>query len=148
MLLFKSIIIFSELSDVSPSPKKHKRHKHKKHKKSKSHNLIGDISLDAEIMPRTSVTSEKSKAQVTRNSQEKIALTPASGSSTPPKVKKRRRRDSGTSSEEERWLDAIESGKLEEVNHCSTVLFKTILFKILVKLSSRYVKQFFSYKNM
>lgn len=30
--------------------------------------------------------------------------------------KKKRRRDSGTSSEEERWLDAIESGKLEEVD--------------------------------
>lgn len=26
-------------------------------------------------------------------------------------------KDSGTSSEEERWLDAIESGKLEEVFH-------------------------------
>lgn len=30
--------------------------------------------------------------------------------------KKRTRRDSGTSSEEERWLDAIESGKLEQVD--------------------------------
>lgn len=28
-------------------------------------------------------------------------------------------KDSGTSSEEERWLDAIESGKLEEVNNCN-----------------------------
>jgi hypothetical protein len=35
-----------------------------------------------------------------------------------PKTSKRRKgkgKDSGTSSEEERWLDAIESGKLEEV---------------------------------
>lgn len=31
------------------------------------------------------------------------------------KKKKGRGRESGTSSEEERWLDAIESGKLEEV---------------------------------
>lgn len=30
--------------------------------------------------------------------------------------KKKTRRDSGTSSEEERWLDAIESGKLEQVD--------------------------------
>lgn len=30
-------------------------------------------------------------------------------------VKTNRGKDSGTSSEEERWLDAIESGKLEEV---------------------------------
>lgn len=28
-------------------------------------------------------------------------------------------KDSGTSSEEERWLDAIESGKLEEVSNCN-----------------------------
>jgi INO80 complex subunit B len=32
------------------------------------------------------------------------------------KKKKGKGKDSGTSSEEERWLDAIESGKLEEVS--------------------------------
>jgi len=31
--------------------------------------------------------------------------------------KSNRGKDSGTSSEEERWLDAIESGKLEEVTY-------------------------------
>jgi INO80 complex subunit B len=39
-----------------------------------------------------------------------------------PKVSKRKKgkgKDSGTSSEEERWLDAIESGKLEEVRSFS-----------------------------
>lgn len=30
-------------------------------------------------------------------------------------IKTNKGKDSGTSSEEERWLDAIESGKLEEV---------------------------------
>lgn len=46
---------------------------------------------------------------------------PSSSSNTPPKIpssikkKKGKSRDSGTSSEEERWLDAIKSGKLEEV---------------------------------
>jgi hypothetical protein len=34
------------------------------------------------------------------------------------KKKKGKGKDSGTSSEEERWLDAIESGKLEEVRSC------------------------------
>lgn len=34
------------------------------------------------------------------------------------KRKKGKGKDSGTSSEEERWLDAIESGKLEEVKSC------------------------------
>jgi len=33
--------------------------------------------------------------------------------------KSNRGKDSGTSSEEERWLDAIESGKLEEVRRCN-----------------------------
>ena len=36
-------------------------------------------------------------------------------------------RDSGTSSEEERWLDAIESGKLEEVN----AFYKLISFFLI-----------------
>jgi INO80 complex subunit B len=35
---------------------------------------------------------------------------------TSSKKKKGKGKDSGTSSEEERWLDAIESGKLEEVS--------------------------------
>jgi INO80 complex subunit B len=34
------------------------------------------------------------------------------------KRKKGKGKDSGTSSEEKRWLDAIESGKLEEVKFC------------------------------
>lgn len=42
------------------------------------------------------------------------SLTPKSSAIKP--KKKKGRKDSGTSSEEERWLDAIESGKLEQVD--------------------------------
>lgn len=58
------------------------------------------------------------KAQTVKSSSDSRKSMPGSSSSTPPKVSKKKRtkgRDSGTSSEEERWLDAIKSGKLEEV---------------------------------
>lgn len=58
------------------------------------------------------------KAQTMKSSSDPRKSFPGSSSSTPPKVpskKKKKGRDSGTSSEEERWLDAIKSGKLEEV---------------------------------
>lgn len=58
------------------------------------------------------------KAQTMKSSSDPRKSVPGSSSSTPPKVpskKKKKGRDSGTSSEEERWLDAIKSGKLEEV---------------------------------
>lgn len=53
-----------------------------------------------------------------------IVTTPTPVMTTPPSGKKKKNpktsatkdKDSGTSSEEERWLDAIESGKLEEVD--------------------------------
>lgn len=54
----------------------------------------------------------------------KLSTLSVAGSSAAPSVKAttkkkvpkgNRGKDSGTSSEEERWLDAIESGKLEEV---------------------------------
>ncbi|KAL0272309.1 UNVERIFIED_CONTAM: hypothetical protein PYX00_005335 [Menopon gallinae] len=50
-----------------------------------------------------------------------LGLVPSSGASTPSKsnsAKKKRsqKKDSETSSEEERWLDAIQSGKLDEVD--------------------------------
>ena len=58
--------------------------------------------------------------------REKTKISPLSipgpSTSTSPKVPSKKKmpkgnkgKDSGTSSEEERWLDAIESGKLEEV---------------------------------
>lgn len=58
-----------------------------------------------------------------RDKSSKISVgTIGPSTSTSPKVASKKKvskngkaRDSGTSSEEERWLDAIESGKLEEV---------------------------------
>lgn len=41
--------------------------------------------------------------------------TPASVKGSSQKKKRNQRKDSETSSEEERWLDAIQSGKLDEV---------------------------------
>lgn len=44
-------------------------------------------------------------------------------------------RDSGTSSEEERWLDAIESGKLEEVKHTKNKnLYQNRIFISITKI--------------
>lgn len=58
--------------------------------------------------------AEKLKSQnQTQISPVKTTTTPIANKNT---KKKRQRRDSGTSSEEERWLDAIESGKLEQVD--------------------------------
>lgn len=46
-----------------------------------------------------------------------VSSSPVIGNvTTRPNKKRRTRRGSGTSSEEERWLDAIESGKLEQVD--------------------------------
>lgn len=45
-----------------------------------------------------------------------MAGTAAMSATTKPNKKRKTRRGSGTSSEEERWLDAIESGKLEQVD--------------------------------
>lgn len=59
------------------------------------------------------------KAQTMKSSSDSRRSMPGSSSSTPPKAsakRKKKGRDSGTSSEEERWLDAIKSGKLEEVS--------------------------------
>ncbi|XP_034230504.1 INO80 complex subunit B [Thrips palmi] len=80
--------------------KKHKKHKHKKHKRSKHEEV--DSPPYEEPPPLV------------------IAPAPIKGISDKAiptnKKSKKSRRDSGTSSEEERWLDAIESGKLEEVD--------------------------------
>lgn len=68
-------------------------------------------------MPGVSA-AELLKAQTMKSSSDSRRSVPGSTSSTPPKPAKKRKRgrDSGTSSEEERWLDAIKSGKLEEVS--------------------------------
>lgn len=132
--LSKSINSSHIFSDTPP-PKKHKRHKHKKHKKRKIENdFDSDTSIDVAYedtmdkpfkvkvrcgkdIPGTSA-ADLLKAQAMKSSSDSRRSIPGSSSSTPPKVaskKKKKGRDSGTSSEEERWLDAIKSGKLEEV---------------------------------
>ncbi|XP_013195827.1 INO80 complex subunit B [Amyelois transitella] len=120
--------------DSSP-PKKHKRHKHKKHKKRRIENEFdSDTSIDVsyeDVLDKTykmkvktgrdvagSSAADLLKAQTMKSSSDSRRSMPGSSSSTPPKAskKKKKGRDSGTSSEEERWLDAIKSGKLEEVD--------------------------------
>ncbi|XP_075969710.1 INO80 complex subunit B [Anticarsia gemmatalis] len=120
----------------TPPPKKHKRHKHKKHKKRKLENEYDsessiDVSYEDAMdksykmkvkgrdLPGTSA-ADLLKAQTMKSSSDSRRSIPGSSSSTPPKAssskKKKKGRESGTSSEEERWLDAIKSGKLEEVD--------------------------------
>ncbi|CAK1545309.1 unnamed protein product [Leptosia nina] len=117
--------------DTSPA-KKHKRHKHKKKKRKPEHEYESDTSIDVsyedamdkpfKIKSRKEVpgtAADLLKAQTMKTTDYRKSM-PGSSSSTPPKVppkkKKTKGKDSGTSSEEERWLDAIKSGKLEEVD--------------------------------
>ncbi|GLG99221.1 Uncharacterized protein GBIM_05722 [Gryllus bimaculatus] len=129
-------------SEVSPQ-KRHKRHKHKKHKRKKlleESEGSQDLSFDDCDPTKPSL---KLKIKFGKEASDKAALSKMfrSGSSlspekikeksspvkvgeksatvnSSPKIKKKKGKgkDSGTSSEEERWLDAIESGKLEEVD--------------------------------
>ncbi|XP_018310024.1 INO80 complex subunit B isoform X1 [Mycetomoellerius zeteki] len=119
-----------DTNDVSPQ-KRHKKHKHKKHKKKKlmhdDSDTFVEISTDAD---RKKSFRIKMKKEDERNldKREKIlktcGLNTAAISTAPsPKAAAKKKipkgnkgKDSGTSSEEERWLDAIESGKLEEVD--------------------------------
>lgn len=119
-----------------PSGKKHKKHRHKKHKRRKlEDDFDSDTSIDVSYedaanksfkmkikggkdIPGTSA-ADLLKAQTMKYSSDSRRSIPGSSSSTPPKAisrKKKKGRESGTSSEEERWLDAIKSGKLEEVD--------------------------------
>lgn len=71
--------------------------------------VSSDISIAADASFVEMSAAEKLKSQA------KVTSTPIASTSKTSK-KKRNRRGSGTSSEEERWLDAIESGKLEQVD--------------------------------
>lgn len=86
------------------------------------------IKVKGRDVPGTSA-ADLLKAQTMKSSSDSRRSIPGSSSSTPPKAssskKKKKGRDSGTSSEEERWLDAIKSGKLEEV---STTILNLFLF--------------------
>lgn len=121
-------------------PKKHK--KHKKHKKKQRHHdyetdtnelTVIDVVSDAPDMNTIEVpanniitittdlsAAEKLKSQFTTPKLSQTLNTSTASSnnkaSTSKKKKHLKAKDSGTSSEEERWLDAIESGKLEQVD--------------------------------
>ncbi|XP_012263492.2 INO80 complex subunit B [Athalia rosae] len=122
-----------DTSDVSPQ-KKHKKHKHKKHKKRKV--SLEDVEelmevstheLDRKkgIKVKAKKEAEKPFIEKMREKSNKPTTPGAAGpsSATSPKTAPKKKvtkgnkgKESGTSSEEERWLDAIESGKLEEVD--------------------------------
>lgn len=108
-----------EMDDLSSAPgpladdipKKHKKHKHKKHKKKRTDSDASGDSSKAKI-PVMSM-SENPLESPMKTPDQKNADTPKSSSK---KKKSKGGKESGTSSDEERWLDAIQSGKLEEVD--------------------------------
>lgn len=125
IIKLKIIELFLKYSSIVAgrfeSPASKKRHKkHKKHKKKRSEYDDSDaIDVESEerleeiYNPVTETAADKLKSQSTNATPSKPPAT------SPPKAQKKKRtrgRDSGTSSGEERWLDAIESGKLEEVD--------------------------------
>lgn len=71
---------------------------------------MNDVEEDVATIRDQSPAADKLKAQ------QSLQQPSTSKNSQNAKKKKKGRRDSGTSSEEERWLDAIESGKLEQVD--------------------------------
>lgn len=118
-------------SEVSPQ-KKHKKHKHKKHKKRKIiHDDSDGFTAEAPESERKKTFRVKVKKEEERSIEKvrekstKVSNLSSAGCvvAPSPKVTTKKKlpktnkgKDSGTSSEEERWLDAIESGKLEEVD--------------------------------
>lgn len=116
-------------------PKKHK--KHKKHKKKQRDydqdtteltviDVVSDVT-DMNIVDAPLQTQQQQPLVVDMSAAEKLksqctpkaTTTQSSAAGTKGSSKKKkpsRAKDSGTSSEEERWLDAIESGKLEQVD--------------------------------
>ncbi|KAM0732416.1 INO80 complex subunit B [Formica fusca] len=118
-----------DTSDVLPQ-KRHKKHKHKKHKKKKlmhDNDVFVDITADTDRKKSFRIKMKKEDER-SLDKREKILKTcsmsvSAMNTTSFPKAttkkkipKSNKGKDSGTSSEEERWLDAIESGKLEEVD--------------------------------
>lgn len=93
------------------TPKKHKKHKHKKHKKKRpdSDNLVDP----GKMKSFTSSGNENNTDSPGKSSENRTVETPKSSGK---KKKGKGNRESGASSDEERWLDAIQSGKLEEVD--------------------------------
>ncbi|XP_077286009.1 INO80 complex subunit B [Arctopsyche grandis] len=121
--------------DKSESPQKSKHHRHRRHRKRKVDDLDSDTSIDVSFedsintKPAFKIKMKINKEQHPISASESIkshsrsqdkkssALVMATSPKSSNKKKKGNKgRESGTSSEEERWLDAIESGKLEEVD--------------------------------
>lgn len=111
--------IDSLLSSAENSPKRHKKRKKHRHRQS--------LPSDEECIDVTSDIPSTSMRIASREHLEKhrnVVPNSSKSSTTPPSLKsvsanKKRKgkgKESGTSSDEERWLDAIESGKLEEVD--------------------------------
>ncbi|KAK0089247.1 hypothetical protein PV326_004542 [Microctonus aethiopoides] len=117
-------------TNIVISQKRHKKHKHKKHKKKKLvHESVINSNSRVNIDRKKGIKIHPKKndeklLEKNRDKSSKISVgTIGPSTSTSPKVASKKKvskngkaRDSGTSSEEERWLDAIESGKLEEVD--------------------------------
>ncbi|BES97243.1 HIT zinc finger [Nesidiocoris tenuis] len=103
-------------ADGYATPKKHKKHKHKKHKKKKEVDVVSVI--DPSKIKSTMVSSSTSvgNIEVTPKSADRSIQLGVSPKNNLKKKKSKGGKDSGTSSDEERWLDAIQSGKLEEVD--------------------------------
>ncbi|XP_054264692.1 INO80 complex subunit B-like isoform X2 [Macrosteles quadrilineatus] len=99
---------------ISMAVKKHKKHKHKKHKKKKSE-LDSESKVDLLKLGLISANEDDPDTLSISTTVSKPASTSTSPSKSSSK-KKKKGKESATSSEEERWLDAIESGKLEEVD--------------------------------
>ncbi|XP_063238655.1 INO80 complex subunit B isoform X2 [Bacillus rossius redtenbacheri] len=103
--------------------RRHKKHKHKKHRRKKP-SEDGDTPDDIEKhklklkirWPKDGAGEKAGGVGPTRPSPPKPGERGGASPKSASKRKKGKGRDSGTSSEEERWLDAIESGKLEEVD--------------------------------
>ncbi|XP_015607497.1 INO80 complex subunit B isoform X2 [Cephus cinctus] len=119
------------MNDVSPQ-KRHKKHKHKKHKKKKivhdDSDGFADVVAEVDRKKVFKVRLKKEEDKSLEKKPEKMVKVTTLGAAGPstatsPKAVSKKKinktgksKDSGTSSEEERWLDAIESGKLEEVD--------------------------------
>ncbi|XP_055917420.1 INO80 complex subunit B [Eupeodes corollae] len=112
--------IDSLLSSTENSPKRHKKRKKHRHRHPPaSDEECIDVTSDIPTSSIRITSREHTDRQrnVPTSSSSKLSVTPPSIKSVAPvKKRKGKGKESGTSSDEERWLDAIESGKLEEVD--------------------------------
>lgn len=100
------------MSDLSTTPRSKKLKKQKK--QNRSQELDDSEAVEVVDSPAVDSAAEMSAAERLKSLTPKAAA--AAAAAVVKAKKKKGRKDSGTSSEEERWLDAIESGKLEQVD--------------------------------